>query len=490
MRWFDAMPSFPVVLRAIVLSAALWAATGYPETYYVSQDGGDRNPGSEQRPFKTFRRADDALKPGDTVIVKNGHYDVGRSGFSTTKSGTKDRPITWKAEQTGQVLVTTRREVGGFEPAGGKAFRVKLERAPYFLLEDEDMLFRAREGRNAIGPKWQPGTWRYADGYLYVWLWDSDNPEQHKIWASYGNIINLTRDASYQVWDGFVFEYGLCGWKTHYKACRFNTVRNCTFRYVGQGVLGASDALIEHCHFERIGCTHWEHGIYCGGQNTVIRYCTFRDIAGGALHLYPQPKNITAYCNVIGPPNVPHHIWGSTTGIYAWGQGSHKIFRNVIYGGHGNGISLNSDNCLVANNTILDVTGTAVYAYDRAGNTIQNNVLDAGANYLYVGKPDNDLDHNLYLRPGRRRWVWVKNALSDFAAYRKASGMDAHARCASSAGFVNRGKQDFRPSPDSPLVDAGATIPGVTGEVVGDAPDIGAFEVGRPWPERPGPLRR
>lgn len=145
------------------------------------------------------------------------------------------------------------------------------------------------------------------------------------------------------------------------------------------------------------------YGIYCSGKNTVIRYCTFRDIAGGGLHLYPEPKNITACYNVIGPSRAPHHIWGRTTGIYAWGQGSHRIFRNVIYGGHNTGISLNSDHCLIANNTILNVTGTAIYAYDRVGHTIQNNLLEAQGSYFYVGQPDNALDHNFYLGPGRWR---------------------------------------------------------------------------------------
>jgi parallel beta-helix repeat protein len=454
----------------------------------VSETGDDQNSGSEEQPFQTFQRADAALQPGDTVIVQDGHYDVGAGGFVTTRSGTKEQPITWQAEHVGQVFVTNRREVTGFESAEGQAFRARLAEEPLFLLADEDMLFPLREGEDAVGPQWQPGTWRYAEGTLTVWLWDSAPPDGHKIWASYGNLINLTGDASYQIWDGFVFEYGLCGWKTHYPECRFNTVRNCTFRYVGQGILGVWDALIEHCHFERIGCTHWEHGIYCGGENTLIRYCTFRDIAGGALHLYPEPRNITAYGNVIGPSRVPHHIWGGTTGIYAWGQGEHRIFRNVIYGGHNVGISLNSDHCLIANNTILEVTGTALYVYDRVGHTLQNNVLEAQDSYVYVGRPDNVLDYNFYL--GKGQWMWMEQPLPDFAAYRQASGQDAHSRYGLEAGFINPDRQDFRPSPDSPLIDAGVAIPGVTDGFRGNAPDLGAFEAGRERLGKPGPVER
>ncbi|MFW6161818.1 MAG: hypothetical protein ACODAJ_03560 [Planctomycetota bacterium] len=41
---------------------------------------------------------------------------------------------------------------------------------------------------------------------------------------------------------------------------------------------------------------------------------------------------------------------------------------------------------------------------------------------------------------------------------------------------------DFRPAPGSPLIDAGAPLPGITGEHEGQAPDIGAYEHGgEPW---------
>ncbi len=41
---------------------------------------------------------------------------------------------------------------------------------------------------------------------------------------------------------------------------------------------------------------------------------------------------------------------------------------------------------------------------------------------------------------------------------------------------------DLRPRPDGPLVDAGCRIPGVNDGFAGEAPDIGAYEAGRPLP--------
>jgi hypothetical protein len=41
---------------------------------------------------------------------------------------------------------------------------------------------------------------------------------------------------------------------------------------------------------------------------------------------------------------------------------------------------------------------------------------------------------------------------------------------------------DFRPKEGSPLVDAGVTIPGYTDGFQGEAPDLGAYELGvDPW---------
>lgn len=40
------------------------------------------------------------------------------------------------------------------------------------------------------------------------------------------------------------------------------------------------------------------------------------------------------------------------------------------------------------------------------------------------------------------------------------------------------GEMDFRPAEDSPLIDAGRPVPGVTGSYMDAAPDIGAYEHG------------
>lgn len=71
--------------------------------FFVDQhhaSASDENPGTEQMPWKTIRKAADTVEPGDTVIVKVGHYielsdraDWSTAVLSPRNSGTRERPI-------------------------------------------------------------------------------------------------------------------------------------------------------------------------------------------------------------------------------------------------------------------------------------------------------------------------------------------------------------------------------------------------------------
>jgi dienelactone hydrolase len=96
---------------AFVFSSSVQAAT-----YYVEQGhprANDNNAGTEALPWKTINHAATILQPGDTVLVKEGTYNVGASpGWATpavnpSRSGTKDSPITFKSYQCHKVTITT-----------------------------------------------------------------------------------------------------------------------------------------------------------------------------------------------------------------------------------------------------------------------------------------------------------------------------------------------------------------------------------------------
>lgn len=74
-------------------------------TLYVDATASGNGDGSEKRPFNNVQAAADRVSPGDTVIIKPGVY------FETVRLkrfGTKDKPVTFKADRVGKnrVIIT------------------------------------------------------------------------------------------------------------------------------------------------------------------------------------------------------------------------------------------------------------------------------------------------------------------------------------------------------------------------------------------------
>jgi hypothetical protein len=80
-------------------------------TYYLSPTGSDGNSGTSASPWKTFNYAVPKLRPGDTLILKDGTYSDSNSGFvsincsSGSSNGTASAPITIKAENERQAHI-------------------------------------------------------------------------------------------------------------------------------------------------------------------------------------------------------------------------------------------------------------------------------------------------------------------------------------------------------------------------------------------------
>lgn len=63
---------------------------------YVSPNGNDSNPGSEEEPFRSITRAAQVVTPGTTVHVAPGVYT---GGFTTTASGTAEARIVYQSTE-------------------------------------------------------------------------------------------------------------------------------------------------------------------------------------------------------------------------------------------------------------------------------------------------------------------------------------------------------------------------------------------------------
>lgn len=103
------------ILRKASLVAALWPASGWAATYYVSVAGSDSNSGlSSTSAFRTIQRAADIVVPGDIVLVGDGVFTTTSAQLiNVWRSGTPGAWITfrsankWGAKLSGRDYSTT-----------------------------------------------------------------------------------------------------------------------------------------------------------------------------------------------------------------------------------------------------------------------------------------------------------------------------------------------------------------------------------------------
>jgi hypothetical protein len=109
----------------------------------------------------------------------------------------------------------------------------------------------------------------------------------------------------------------------------------------------------------------------------------------------------------------------------------------------------------------------------------RNNVwagTDYALNNYNTGQPV-DLDYDDLWNGNSGDLVrWDGVSYASLAAFSAATGQEPHA-LSLQPGFADAGGGDYTLDPASDLIDAGLVIPGINDDYVGDAPDVGAFEV-------------
>ncbi|HEY8942717.1 MAG TPA: right-handed parallel beta-helix repeat-containing protein, partial [Polyangiaceae bacterium] len=90
-----------LVAVSLLLGLSLAARTARAATYYVSPDGNDANPGTQEQPFATVARGQMAAAAGDTVYLRGGEYvysgNSSAVGVLFNKSGSQNQRINYWA---------------------------------------------------------------------------------------------------------------------------------------------------------------------------------------------------------------------------------------------------------------------------------------------------------------------------------------------------------------------------------------------------------
>ncbi|MEK7752925.1 MAG: hypothetical protein AAB654_13470 [Acidobacteriota bacterium] len=111
-------------LAALLLAWSLagWAQAAPGATYFVSPDGSDENPGSEEQPFATVQRCADQAEPGDTCLIRGGVYP---ETVRPARSGTAAARITFRAAEGEIAVITGADLLRDWEPHEGRIWKTR-----------------------------------------------------------------------------------------------------------------------------------------------------------------------------------------------------------------------------------------------------------------------------------------------------------------------------------------------------------------------------
>jgi hypothetical protein len=203
----------------------------------------------------------------------------------------------------------------------------------------------------------------------------------------------------------------------------------------------------------------------------------------------------------IGIEVASEHSGKTTTGVTVRSNLIYKCnYTGLAFGGYSATVGSTANcsfigNTLIQNDTNNSWTGD-ILVQKSHDNIVKNNIIYTSSQNIPVTNPfgitnayNNTFDYNLYFTPGganNSTWNWNNKDFANFAAYKTASGQDAHSIFANPL-FVNLTLFDIHLQDASPAVDGGdsAYVP-ATGEkdlygdtrLSGAGVDIGASESG------------
>jgi len=426
------------VLLTLLLTAVVSVSAQAGKTYYVATNGNDANAGTEAQPFLTLKKGVSVLKPGDTLLVKQGVYR--EELWNTIPSGTSwAQAVTLRAYPGQQVII---------QPNAGAEWVITIRGDKRYIIIDGFII----DGTNV----------KY-DGIKIAGIMDATKPN-----PSYIRIINN------EIRNVGVMKTATEGYKGY-----------------GSGILttGLSN-YVEYIN-NRIhdnGLTDYDHGIYHTASYALIEgniiynnKGTGIKIGWGQNALNNVVRNNLVYDNNTAQGANGQKKQGRGIGVYS-GSGT-LVYNNIIWGAHTTGIDITygGNNAKIFNNTIVSTTGYGIAigigatTSETATNTlVENNVVYQQSSYpaIYNSRGVNTLIRN-NLTFGRNPRIETLNPASTLFQT-NLENVDP--------GFIDLGAKNFALKPSSPAIDKGSVLSEVTYDFVrnarpqGTSYDIGAYE--------------
>lgn len=429
------MKSVLLLTLVMLVCASSQAAAN---TYYVSTNGNNSNPGTAAAPWRTLQFAVDAIAPGDTILVKAGTYVGCRIGNSGQVGAVK----TLKAEPGAAVLINAP------GPSNKHTSNIEIE------------LF---------------------DSTVSYWVIDGfeiSNSPRHGVDIRITSYITVQNCFIHHNGTPTVRGDGIFLAFSDYPVIQNNETSFNSEHGIYHSNSGDHPTIRGNRSHDNASCGMHFNGDLSQGGDGIISFAVIE-------------KNIIYENGAQG---------GS--GINCDGVSDSIIRNNLLYNNHASGISLyaidaaeGSSRDKVYNNTIIQAAGArwcvnipaSSGVANPTGNVIKNNILyqpDSARGSVVIygsGVSGFESDYNIVVRFS----INGGDTTTSLAAW-QSLGYDQHSIIAApSALFVDPANNDYHLKTGAAAINAGTSLAEVTDDLSGfarpqgSADDIGCYEVGQ-----------
>ncbi len=462
-----------IVLAAAALAAA-WAAPATASSgrsYFVATNGSDANPGTLARPWRTIQKAASTVPAGSTVEIRGGTY---HERVVVRVSGAPGAWITFRNHDAEHVRI----DGGGLGPFDGIAGLIAIDSRSYIAVQGLE-LAHFHDFADSFVPAgvFVTGTAHHialrdldvhdiqtksADAHGIAVYGTSGDAPIHDVLID-GNAVHDNRLGSSEsvVVNGNVRDWAI----THNHVYRNDNIgidaigfegkapRDDQARYgvIADNLVTDIDTIGNPAYEEEDGNCRCADAIYIDGgrnilieRNVLLRSNIALEIA--SEHSFGSASHVLARDNVLADSTTI----GLAMGGYDRERGS-TIDARVV------------NNTLVDNDTLHTGSGEILLQFQVYDSQILNNVVVANDQAILIANPytenaGNVVDGNDWWVSGApaaaARWEWKTVTYPTFAAYRSATGNDAHGRFADP-----RLGPGWRLRAGSPAIDAGIETP-------------------------------
>jgi len=504
------MALFIIVTLSLNANADLPVTAAVSDSYFISAEGSDSNPGTEEKPWKTIQRAAEAAAPGSTVYIKAGIYyeriDIKVSGNSA------DEPTIFRNYNSDQVIVD-----GSRSAASVQEDLIHISNQSFVQLIGLELVNNTNEEEDFFVTG--IGVWGKGEGIeirnckIHQIRYTGDSPDAGaQAITVYGRdgtepITRLVIDGN-EIWDiesgareaialsgnvdGFQFTnnyvhdtnntgLALNGYKKLGKepVCPIEADNRARNGFVGYNKMERNSRGANPSYSSD---DYGAAGIYAdGAKDITIAYntCTENDIgiAVGNETRNKVSSGILVRDNLIFGNNAGGLQVGGTDVNRGWAVDC-RFLNNTLYSNDTKNQKQGEINIAKSNNLLFSSNIIYTGAQNLAITTV-----NLGAKNVY----NITFNNNLYYGPGGSRglrFLGIDTGLAGLNMWNNKTKQDSSSKIADPR-FADSGNGDFHLLQDSPAIDFGnpAYIPGENetdfgGEtrINGKAIDCGAFE--------------